>query len=100
MIRKKIRKTIHLQLGGGAAAVGHGGRGPVCFQKFVNGGKLYMQIVAFDEIYNFVVQSCSIWSHHHSQIIDIIQISVFISRSQFSVYVKKIVTFLHELRWR
>jgi hypothetical protein len=46
--------------------MGHGGRGPVSFQKFVifclnlDGGKLYMKIVAFDEIYNFVVQSFSI----------------------------------------
>jgi hypothetical protein len=42
-------------------AVGHGGRGPDTFQKFVifclnsNEGKIYMKIVAFDEIYNFVV---------------------------------------------
>jgi hypothetical protein len=46
-----------------ATAVDHGGRGPVCFKKFVifclnsDEGKLYMKIVAFDEIYNFVVQS-------------------------------------------
>jgi hypothetical protein len=51
---------------GPATDVTHGGRGPVCFQKFVilclnsDGGKLYMKIVAFDEIYNFVVQSFSI----------------------------------------
>jgi hypothetical protein len=37
--------------------VGHDGRGPVSFQKFViffksDGGKLYMKIIAFDEIYN------------------------------------------------
>jgi hypothetical protein len=47
----------------GTTAVGHGGRGPIPFQKFVifclnsDGGKLYMNIVAFDQIYNFVVQS-------------------------------------------
>jgi hypothetical protein len=35
-----------------------------------NGGKLYMKIVAFDEIYKFVVQSFSIWSRRHTQIID------------------------------
>jgi hypothetical protein len=29
-----------------------------------------MKIIAFDEIYNFVVQNFSIWSHLHSQIID------------------------------
>jgi hypothetical protein len=46
-----------------ATAVGHGSRGLVCFQIFLiflfnsDGGKLYMKIVAFDEIYNFVVQS-------------------------------------------
>jgi hypothetical protein len=46
-----------------ATAVGHGGRGPVCFEFFQliclnsDGGKLYMKIVAIDEIYNFVVQS-------------------------------------------
>jgi hypothetical protein len=46
--------------------VGHGGRGPVCFQKIVifclytDGGKIYMKIVDFDEIYNFVVQCFSI----------------------------------------
>jgi hypothetical protein len=44
-----------------ATAVGHGGGGLVCFQNFVifylnsDGSKLYMKIVAFDEIYNFVV---------------------------------------------
>jgi hypothetical protein len=48
-----------------AIAVGHG-RGPVGFQKFVifclnsDGDKLYMKIIAFDEIYNFVVQNFSI----------------------------------------
>jgi hypothetical protein len=48
-----------------ASAVSHGDRGPVCFQKFVifclnsDEGKLYIKIVAFDEIYNFVVQSFS-----------------------------------------
>jgi hypothetical protein len=47
-------------------AVGHDGRCPVCFKKFVmfclnsDGVKLYMKIVAFDDIYNFVVQSFSI----------------------------------------
>jgi hypothetical protein len=47
-------------------AVGHNGKGPVCFQKFVifclnsDGGKLYMKIVAFDEIYDFVVQNFSV----------------------------------------
>jgi hypothetical protein len=35
-----------------------------------DGGKLYMKIVAFNEIYNFVVQSFSILSHLHTQIID------------------------------
>jgi hypothetical protein len=39
-----------------------------------------MKIVVFDEIYNFVVQSFSIWSHLHSQIID------KLSRSQFAVF--------------
>jgi hypothetical protein len=40
-----------------------GARGPVCFQKIVifylnlDEGKLYMKIVTFNEIYNFVVQS-------------------------------------------
>jgi hypothetical protein len=49
-----------------ATVVGHGSRAPVCFQKFVifclnpDGGKLYMKIVAFDEIYNFVVHNFSI----------------------------------------
>jgi hypothetical protein len=28
-----------------------------------NGDKIYMKIVAFDDIYNFVVQTCFIWSH-------------------------------------
>jgi hypothetical protein len=37
-------------------------------------GKLYMKIEAFDEIYNFVGQSFSIWSHLHSQIIDTLSI--------------------------
>jgi hypothetical protein len=56
-------------------AVSHGGKGPVCFQIFYHfnlnsdGGKLYMKIVAFDEI-KFVVQSFSISSHLHSQIMD------------------------------
>jgi hypothetical protein len=56
-------------------AVSHDGKGPVCFQIFYlfnlnsDGGKLYMKIVAFDEI-NFVVQSFSISSHLHSQIMD------------------------------
>jgi hypothetical protein len=69
-----------------AIAVGHISRGLVCFQNFLifclnsNGGKLYMKIVAFDEIYNFVVQSFSIWSHLHSQIID------KLSRSQLAVF--------------
>jgi hypothetical protein len=36
-----------------------------------DGGKLYMKIVAFDELYNFVVQSFS-RSHLHTQIIDIL----------------------------
>jgi hypothetical protein len=35
-----------------------------------DGGKLYMKIVEFDEIYKFVVQNFYIWSHLHSQIID------------------------------
>jgi hypothetical protein len=35
-----------------------------------DGGKFYMKIVALDEIYNFVVQSFSIWSHLQTQIID------------------------------
>jgi hypothetical protein len=49
-----------------ATAVAQGGSGPICFQNFVifclnsDGDKLYMKIVAFDEIYNFVVQSFSI----------------------------------------
>jgi hypothetical protein len=86
MVRKRICKTIHLTLWGAAlgtyrralwryeahgtvappATVGHGGRSPISFQKFVffclnsDGGKLYMKIVAFDEIDNFVVQSFSI----------------------------------------
>jgi hypothetical protein len=39
-----------------ATAVGHDGRGPVCFKKIVffclnsDGAKLYMKVVAFDEI--------------------------------------------------
>jgi hypothetical protein len=33
-------------------------------------GKFYMKIVAFDEIYNFVVQSFFIRSHLHTQIIN------------------------------
>jgi hypothetical protein len=49
----------------GPTDVPHGGRGPIFFRKFViflnsDGGKLYMKIVASDEIYNFVVQSFSI----------------------------------------
>jgi hypothetical protein len=66
--------------------LGHGGRGPISFHKFVffclnsDGGKLYMKIVAFDKIYNFVVQSFYIWIHHHIQIID------KLSRSQFAVF--------------
>jgi hypothetical protein len=61
-----------------ATPVAHGGRTPIYFQKFVifclnsNGGKLYMKIVAFVEIYNFIVQSFSIESQLHSQIIDIL----------------------------
>jgi hypothetical protein len=49
-----------------ATVVGHGGRGAVCFQKFVifclnsDEDKLYMKIVPFDEIYNFVIQNFSI----------------------------------------
>jgi hypothetical protein len=45
-----------------ATAVGHDSRSPVCFKKNViflfnsDGDKLYMKIVAFVEIYNFVVQ--------------------------------------------
>jgi hypothetical protein len=39
-----------------------------------------MKIIAFDEIYNFVVQSFFIRSHLHSQIID------KLSRSQFIVF--------------
>jgi hypothetical protein len=48
---QEICKTIHLPPWGTAAtAVGHGGRGPVCFQKFVvfclnsDGCKLYMKL--------------------------------------------------------
>jgi hypothetical protein len=47
--------------------VGHDGKGLVCFQNFLiffclnsDGVKLYMKIVAFDDIYNFVVQSLCI----------------------------------------
>jgi hypothetical protein len=35
-----------------------------------DGATLYMKIVAFNEIYNFVVQISSIWSHLRSLIID------------------------------
>jgi hypothetical protein len=47
----------------GPTAVPHCGSGPVYFKKIVifclnsDGGKHYMKIVAFDEIYNFIVQS-------------------------------------------
>jgi hypothetical protein len=86
MVRNFFYKTIHLAPWGtaqgptamphgvrgasntvaSATAVGHGGRGQVCFQKFYffclnsDEGKLYMKIVSFDEIYNFVVQSFAI----------------------------------------
>jgi hypothetical protein len=40
-----------------------------------NGGKLYMKIVAFNEIYNFVVQSF---------LFEVIFIVYTLSRSQFS----------------
>jgi transposase-like protein len=46
--------------------VGHGGRVQSVFKKIIifclnlDGGKLYMKIVAFAEIYNFVVQSFSV----------------------------------------
>jgi hypothetical protein len=45
-----IRGTVAL-----AIVVGHDGRGPVCDE-----GKLYMKIITFNEIYNFLVQSFSI----------------------------------------
>ena len=35
-----------------------------------DGDKLYMKIVDLDEIYNFVVQNCFIWSNLGAQIID------------------------------
>jgi hypothetical protein len=66
---KEIAKLYIWRRGGRRqrpTAVGHGGRGPVSFQKFViyclnsDGDKFYMKIVAFDKIYNFVVQSFSI----------------------------------------
>jgi hypothetical protein len=86
MVRKKFAKLYIWRRGGrpqGPNAVPHGGskardtvapptivshdgRGPVSFQKFgivlleSDGGKLYMKIIAFDEIYNFVVQNFSI----------------------------------------
>jgi hypothetical protein len=67
-LQKKNCKTIHLTPEGrrqGPTDVPRGGRGPVFSRKFViflnlDGGKLYMKIVAFDEIYNFVVQNFSI----------------------------------------
>jgi hypothetical protein len=43
-----------------SSVVGDGGRGPVYFCLNSDGGKLYIKIVAFDEIYNSVVQSFSI----------------------------------------
>jgi hypothetical protein len=79
---QKICKTIHLASWGTAAgtycraprryvparycSTCYRCVGPVCFQNFVifwlnsNGGKLYMKTVAFDDIYNFVVQIFSI----------------------------------------
>jgi hypothetical protein len=39
--------------------------------------KIYMKIVAFDEIYNFVVQTFFIWSHLETQKIDILSRSGF-----------------------
>jgi hypothetical protein len=36
-----------------------------------DGGKLYMESVSFNEIYNFVAQTFFIWSHLQTQIIDI-----------------------------
>jgi hypothetical protein len=57
---RKARDTV------APPTVGHGGRSPVSFQKIIifylnsDGDKLYMQIVAFNEIYNFVVQKFSI----------------------------------------
>jgi hypothetical protein len=32
-----------------------------------DGDKLYMKLVAFDEIYNFVVQTLFIWSHFETK---------------------------------
>jgi hypothetical protein len=40
-----------------------------------DGDKLYMKIVAFDKIYNFVVQTFFVWSHLQTQIIDILSVS-------------------------
>jgi hypothetical protein len=58
--------------------------GSVCFRKIItffcmnsNGDTLYMKIIDFDEIYNFVVQTFFIWSHLQTQIINIL------FRSQF-----------------
>jgi hypothetical protein len=64
MIRpKKLQKYTSIAVGDGGTTLStlHSGRGPVCFQNFItfclnlDGGKLYMKIVAFDEIYNFVL---------------------------------------------
>jgi hypothetical protein len=63
-----------------------------CFNS--DGCKLYMKIVAFDEIYNFVVQNFSILSHFHSQIIDILSRSQFSYKISVAVYVQKFVTVL------
>jgi hypothetical protein len=71
MVRKKFAK-LYIDVRGTrgnvepATAVGHDGRGLICFQKILifclnsDGGKLYMKIVVFDENYNFVVQIFSI----------------------------------------
>jgi hypothetical protein len=42
-----------------------------------DGYKLYTKLLAFDEIYNFVVQTCFIWSHLDAKKRYTIQISVF-----------------------
>jgi hypothetical protein len=59
-----------------------------------------MKIVAFDEIYNSVVKVFPF------EVIFVVKLSMyypdlsFISRSQFSIYVKKNCNFFHELGWR
>jgi hypothetical protein len=95
MVRNFFAKLYIWHRGGrrkGPTAVPHGVRRRTVQSLFKNlyffclksdGDKLYMKIVDFDEIYNFVVQSFSILSQLHSQIIDKLSIS------QFAVFISE-----------